>query len=168
MQSSKTEFERINFKQLVPGAYRAMLALERYVHQSGLESSLLELVKMRASQINGCAYCLDMHSKDARAAGETEQRLYVLPAWRESPFYSDRERAALAWTESVTLLSETHVPDDVYQFARQHFSDEELVNLTIAIVAINGWNRLEVGFRGVAGSYEPAAGTRDENGSKIA
>ena len=104
MQSSKAEFERINFKQLVPGAFRAMLALESYVHKSGLEPSLLELVKMRASQINGCAYCLDMHSKDARAAGETEQRLYVLPAWRESPFYSDRERAALAWTEAVILL----------------------------------------------------------------
>lgn len=168
MQSTKAEFERLNFKQLVPGTYRAMLALESYVHKSGLEPSLLELVKMRASQINGCAYCLDMHSKDARATGETEQRLYVLPAWREAPFYSDRERAALAWTETVTLLSETHVPDDVYQFARQHFSDEELVNLTIAIVAINGWNRLEVSFRGVAGSYEPVRGTRDENGSKIA
>ena len=168
MQSSKPEFERINFKQLVPGAYQAMLALESYVHQTGLEPSLLQLVKMRASQINGCAYCLDMHSKDARAAGETEQRLHLLPAWRETPFYSDRERAALAWTEAVTLLSETHVPDDVYHFARQRFSNEELVNLTIAIVAINGWNRLEVSFRGVAGSYKPARGPREENGSKIA
>lgn len=160
MNSGNTEFERINFKKLVPAAYRAMLALESYVHQSGLEASLLELVKMRASQINGCAFCLDMHSKDARAAGETEQRLHVLPAWREAPFYSGRERAGLAWTEAVTLVSETHVPDDVYQFARKHFSDQELVNLTIAIVAINGWNRLEVGFRGVAGSYVAATHPR--------
>ena len=151
----KPKFERIDFKELVPGAYRAMLALETYVHQTGLESSLLELVKMRASQLNSCAYCLDMHSKDARAAGETEQRLYVLPAWREAPFYSERERAALAWTEAVTLVSQTHVPDDVYELARKSFSEEELVKLTMAIIAINGWNRLEVGFRGVAGSYQP-------------
>ena len=153
--NDETEFERLNFKRLVPAAYRAMLALESYVHETGLESSLLELVKMRASQINGCAYCLDMHSKDARAAGETEQRLYVLNAWREAPFYSDRERAALAWTESVTLVNESHVPEDVYQQARAHFSEEELVNLTIAIVAINGWNRLEVSFRGIPGRYTP-------------
>ena len=153
--NDETEFERLNFKRLVPAAYRAMLALESYVHETGLDSSLLELVKMRASQINGCAYCLDMHSKDARAAGETEQRLYVLNAWREAPFYSDRERAALAWTESVTLVSESHVPEDVYQQARSHFSEEELVNLTIAIVAINGWNRLEVSFRGIPGRYIP-------------
>ena len=150
------EFERINFKKLVPAAYRAMLALETYVHQSGLEPSLLELVKMRASALNGCAYCLDMHSKDARAAGESEQRLYVLSAWREAPFYSERERAALAWTEAVTLISESHVPDEVYNQVRQHFCEEELVNLTMAIVAINGWNRLEVSFRGIAGSYRPA------------
>lgn len=155
MSSKEAEFERINFKELVPAAYRAMLALETYVHQSGIEESLLKLVKMRASQVNGCAYCLDMHSKDARAAGETEQRLYVLPAWREAPFYSDRERAALAWTEALTLVSETHVPDDVYEIARAQFSDTELVNLTMAVVAINGWNRLEVSFRGVAGSYMP-------------
>jgi AhpD family alkylhydroperoxidase len=153
--NSETEFERLNFKRLVPAAYRAMLALESYVHETGLESSLLELVKMRASQINGCAYCLDMHSKDARAAGETEQRLYVLNAWREAPFYTDRERAALAWTESVTLVNESHVPEDIYQQARAHFSEEELVNLTIAIVAINGWNRLEVSFRGIPGRYTP-------------
>ncbi len=156
MGSDVAQFERINFKELVPAAYRAMLALETYVHQSGLEGSLVELVKMRASQINGCAYCLDMHSKDARAAGETEQRLYVLPAWREASFYSDRERAALAWTEAVTLIHETHVPDDIYELARKHFSDEQLVNLTMAIVAINGWDRLEVSFRGVAGLYKTA------------
>lgn len=149
----KAAFERINFKELVPDAYRAMLALEKYVHGAGLEKPLLELVKMRASQINGCAYCLDMHSKDARAGGETEQRLYLLSAWRESPFYTERERAALAWTEAVTLVSETHVPDEVYELARQQFSEAELVNLTMAIVAINGWNRLEIGFRGIAGTY---------------
>ncbi len=151
--NNETDFERLNFKRLVPAAYRAMLALESYVHETGLESSLLELVKMRASQINGCAYCLDMHSKDARAAGETEQRLYVLNAWREAPFYTERERAALAWTESVTLVNQSHVPEDVYQQARAHFSEQELVNLTIAIVAINGWNRLEVSFRGIPGRY---------------
>src|SRR5574338_959470 len=153
--ASDGEFERINFKKLVPGAYQAMLALESYVHESGLEPALLELVKMRASQINGCAYCLDMHCKDARAAGETDQRLYVLPAWREAPFFSGRERAALAWTEAVTLLSTSPVSDDVYELARKEFSDAELVNLTMAIVAINGWNRLEVSFRGVAGTYQP-------------
>ncbi len=166
--NDETEFERLNFKRLVPAAYRAMLALESYVHQTGLESSLLELVKMRASQINGCAYCLDMHSKDARAAGETEQRLYVLSAWREAPFYTKRERAALAWTEAVTLVSETHVPDEVYELARQRFSEEELVNLTMAIVAINGWNRLEVSFRGIAGSYKARPASREENGANIA
>ncbi len=149
----KAAFERINFKELVPDAYRAMLALEKYVHSAGLEEPLLELVKMRASQINGCAYCLDMHSKDARAGGETEQRLYLLAAWREAPFYTERERAALAWTEAVTLVSETHVPDEVYELARKQFSEAELVNLTMAIVAINGWNRLEIGFRGIAGTH---------------
>lgn len=153
----EAEFERINFKRLVPAAYRAMLGLESYVHETGLEPSLLELVKMRASQINGCAYCLDMHSKDARAAGETEQRLYLLNAWQEAPFYTERERAALAWTEAVTLVNQSHVPEDVYQQTRAHFSEKELVDLTIAIVAINAWNRLEVSFRGVAGRYTPKA-----------
>lgn len=162
MTEEKPTFERINFKELVPAAYRAMLGLEAYVHQTGLERSLLELIKMRASQINGCAYCLDMHSKDARAAGETEQRLYVLSAWREAPFYSERERAALAWTEAVTVISQTHVPDDVYAVARKQFSDEELVNLTLAIIAINGWNRLEISFRGVAGSYVSKQARRTE------
>lgn len=151
--TEKGEFGRLNFKKLVPAAYRAMLALESYVHETGLEPSLLELVKMRSSQINGCAYCLDMHSKDARAAGETEQRLYLLNAWREAPFYSERERAALGWTEAVTLVNETHVPDEAYESARVHFSEEELINLTMAIVAINGWNRLEISFRGIPGTY---------------
>ena len=139
-----------------PRALQAMLGLQRYVNESGLEHSLQELVKMRASQINGCAYCLDMHSKDARAAGETEQRLYMLDAWRESPVYTDRERAALEWTEAVTRVSEGHVPDSVYDVVRRHFSEEELVNLTLAVVAINGWNRLMISFRVEAGSYQPA------------
>ena len=116
---------------------------------------LLELVRMRASQINGCAFCLDMHSKDARAAGETEQRLYCLPAWRETPFYSERERAALEWTEAVTLVSEKHVPDEVFERAHQQFSEEELAHLTLAIVAINGWNRFAISFRAVPGNDQP-------------
>ncbi len=149
---------RLESQKASPGAIHAMLALENFVHKSSkLEPSLLELVKMRASQINGCAYCLDMHSKDARAAGETEQRLYTLNAWRETPFFTDRERAALAWTEAVTLITEGHVPDAVYKEARQQFSEEELVNLTMALVAINGWNRLSIAFRAVPGDYQPAA-----------
>ena len=146
---------RIEFTKAPPGAIHAMLGLEKYVHNSGLEASLLLLVKMRASQINGCAYCLDMHSKDARAAGETEQRLYLLDAWRETTFYSERERSALAWTEAVTLVSETHVPDEVYEEVRKHFGEQELVNLTLAVVAINGWNRLAIGFRAEVGAYQP-------------
>ncbi len=134
-----------------------MSALQQYVQQSSLEPKLLELVKMRASQINGCGYCLDMHSQDARRLGETEQRLYVLPAWREAPFYSPRERAALAWTEAVTLIAQTQAPDDVYQEARSQFSEKELVELTMAIVAINGWNRLAISFRSVPGTYKPVA-----------
>lgn len=149
---------RIEFTRVSPGAIHAMLGLEKYVHESGLEESLLLLVKMRASQINGCAYCLDMHSKDARAAGETEQRLYLLDAWEESSFYTERERAALAWTEALTLVAEDHVPDEVYQHARQHFSEQELVDLSLGIVAINGWNRLCIGFRVPAGEYQPARG----------
>ena len=139
------------------GLGRAMLNLQKEVDASGLEHSLLELVKMRGSQINGCAYCLDMHSKDARAAGETEQRLYALSAWHEAPFYTPRERAALAWTESVTRVGDTHVPDDVYAEARAHFSEQEIVALTFALVAINGWNRLCVSFRVPAGTYQPRA-----------
>lgn len=134
-----------------------MLGLETYLRKSSkLEPALMELVRMRASQINGCAYCLDMHSKDARAAGETEQRLYALNAWEETPFYTERERAALAWTEALTLISETHAPDAVYEEVRKQFSEEELVNLTLAIVAINGWNRMAIGFRAVPGSYQPS------------
>lgn len=151
---------RLNYGKAAPGAYKAMSALEHYVRESGLEHPLLELIKLRASQINGCAYCIDMHTKDARAAGETEQRLYLLDAWREAPFYTDRERAALAWTEAVTLISQTHVPDDVYEEARRHFSEEELVNLTLAVVAINGWNRLAISFRSEAGTYQPKPAER--------
>jgi AhpD family alkylhydroperoxidase len=134
---------------------RAMAGMERYVQNSGLERPLIELVKLRASQINGCAYCIDMHTKDARVAGETEQRLYGLSAWHETPFYSERERAALAWTEALTLISESHAPDALYEEVRQHFSEQEMVSLTMAIITINGWNRLAIGFRTVPGSYEP-------------
>lgn len=146
---------RLRPAQAAPGAYKAMLQLVEYVHNSGLEESLLSLVEMRASQINGCAFCLDMHTKDARAAGESEQRLYLLPAWREAPFYSERECAALEWTEALTLITEGHVPDDVYERVRPHFTDEELVNLSLAITTINAWNRLNVAFRTPAGSYRP-------------
>ena len=146
---------RIDTFRISPKAFQAMSGLQQYVNESGLEHKLVELVKMRASQINGCAYCLDMHSKDARAAGETEQRLYLLDAWREIDLYSDRERAALEWTEAVTRVSEGHVPDDVFAAARAQFSEQELVDLTMAIVAINGWNRLAVAFRAEAGKYQP-------------
>jgi AhpD family alkylhydroperoxidase len=145
---------RLNYAKAAPEGHRAMAALNRYVEHCGLEPLLLELVKMRASQINRCAYCLDMHSKDARALGESEQRLYALNAWREAPFYNERERAALLWTEELTLLSESHVDDAVYDAVRQHFSEEEMVNLTLAIVVINGWNRLAVGFRSKVGVYQ--------------
>jgi AhpD family alkylhydroperoxidase len=148
---------RLDFTKISPQAYQAMAGLESYVRNSGLERPLLELVKLRASQINGCAYCIDMHTKDARAAGESEQRLYALSAWRETPFYTDRERAALAWTEAVTLISDGHAPDEVYEETRRYFSEQELVNLIMAIVAINGWNRLAIGFRAVPGTYQPKA-----------
>ena len=147
---------RLDYQKAAPEALKAMAGLERYIRTSSrLEPSLLELLKTRASQINGCAYCIDMHTKDARAAGETEQRLYGLNAWREAPFYTERERAALEWTEALTLITEGHVPDDVFARARQHFSEEELVNLALAVVTINGWNRLAIAFRAEAGSYQP-------------
>ncbi|WP_042422724.1 carboxymuconolactone decarboxylase family protein [Comamonas granuli] len=149
---------RINYPQAAPGAFEAMLGLERYARASGLEHGLLELVKTRVSQINGCAYCLDMHTKDARAAGETEQRLYLLPAWRETHFYTPRERAALAWAEALTTLGGHGVPDALYAEARRHFDDKALVDLSLAVVAINGWNRLSVAFRTEAGSYQPGKG----------
>jgi AhpD family alkylhydroperoxidase len=147
---------RINLMHVNPGVIHAMLGLEKQIRQAGFDSKLLDLVRMRASQINGCAYCLDMHSKDARANGETEQRLYGLEAWRETPYYSARERAALEWTESLTLVSETHVPDEVYERVRQQFTEDQLAHLSLAVVAINGWNRLNVAARTVPGDYVPS------------
>ena len=140
---------RMNFFQAAPDTIKALNALEAQVQASGLEQSLIELVKTRASQINGCAFCINMHTQDARKHGETEQRLYLLNAWREAPLYSDRERAALAWTEAVTLISETHAPDEVYEQVRAHFSEAETVNLTMLIATINAWNRLAIAFRAV-------------------
>ena len=145
---------RINFYKAAPDAVAAMHGLEHAVNQSGIELSLRELVKLRVSQMNGCAYCIDMHSKDARAAGETEQRIYALNAWHETPFFSDRERAALEWAEKITNIGADHVPDDVFFHVREYFDEAELVNLTLAIVAINGWNRLAIAFRSVPGSYQ--------------
>ena len=151
---------RLDVTKVSPGAVKTMLDIEVYLAKCGLERSLLHLIKMRASQINGCAYCLDMHSKDARAEGETEQRLYELDAWREAPFYSARERAALAWTEALTLIARTHAPDDVYREVRAQFAEQELADLTLAVVAINGWNRIAIGFRAEPGTYQPAKRTR--------
>src|ERR1700759_1994574 len=140
---------RMNFYQAAPDTLKALMALETQIQSSGLEQSLIELVKTRASQINGCAFCINMHTQDARRHGETEARLYLLNAWRESPGYTERERAALAWTEAVTLISETHAPDDVYEAVRAQFSDAETVNLTMLIGAINAWNRIAIAFRAV-------------------
>ena len=147
---------RINYIKVAPGAFKAMSGLEEYLHQSGLEAPLLHLIKMRASQINGCAYCLDMHSKDLRAIGETEQRIYGLDAWEEAPYYTDRERTAFAWTEAVTRVTDGHVPDHVYEEVRPHFTEKELADLTLAVAAINAWNRLAIAGRAVPGSYQPA------------
>jgi AhpD family alkylhydroperoxidase len=149
--------QRINYSKVAPEGIRALGGLETYLRSSGLEPDLLNLIKTRASQLNGCAYCIDMHTKDARARGETEQRLYALPAWRATPFYTDRERTALAWTEAVTLISHRPVPDTLYEQARRHFLERELVDLTLALVAINGWNRLTIPFRTVPGTYQPKA-----------
>jgi AhpD family alkylhydroperoxidase len=143
---------RLDYARVAPGAFKAMYGLEKYVAACGLEPKLLHLVKMRASQINGCAFCLDMHSKELRAEGESEQRLYVLDAWRDAPYYSARERAALAWAEAVTRVAEDRVGDEIYREAREQFSEAELVDLTLAVVAINGWNRLSVAFRVQPGS----------------
>lgn len=145
---------RMDFRKASPQGDKAMMGLHMFVRNCGLDHTLLELVKLRASQINGCAHCIDMHSKELRADGESEQRLYLLTAWRESPFYSDRERAALAWTEAVTLLPNGEVPDKVYEEARSQFNEEELANLTMALVAINGANRLNIAFRTVPGSHQ--------------
>jgi AhpD family alkylhydroperoxidase len=140
---------RLNPFAAAPAPMQSWLAFGKDILQSGLEESLMELVKIRASQINGCAFCLHMHTREARARGETEERLYLLDAWRDSPLYSERERAALAWTEALTLVSETHAPDHVYQALQAQFTEEDQVKLTLLIVAINGWNRVQVGFRGV-------------------
>ena len=148
---------RIDVRKYISSSLTQALLKLSFESQKHLEHSLLMLVEIRASQINGCAYCLDMHTKDARAAGETEQRIYTLDAWRETPFFTDRERAALEWTEAVTLVAETRVPDDVYQQVRQQFSEEELVELTFAVIVINSWNRLNVSFRPLVGDYQPKA-----------
>jgi len=157
MPSTHTLQPRLDFTKVKPEAMHAMLGLEGYVRGSGLDPALLDLVRLRASQINGCAYCVDMHTKDARARGETEQRLYGLVAWRETPFYTERERAALEWAEAITMIGEDHAPDEVFERVREEFNEKELVDLTLALVAINGWNRLSIGFRAVPGSYQPAA-----------
>ena len=156
--------QRIDYTRIKPDALRALHGLERYLESSTIERPLRELVKFRASLINGCAYCIDMHSKDARAGGETEQRLYGLAAWHEAPFYSERERAALAWTDAVTRVSETHVPDEVFVEVCRHLSEEELVDLTLAVVAINGWNRIAISFRPDVGTYQPRATVAADRG----
>jgi AhpD family alkylhydroperoxidase len=140
---------RLNFYKAAPDTINALMALENQIQATGLEKSLIELVKIRASQINGCAYCINMHTEDARKHGESEQRIYLLDAWRESPLYTDRERAALAWTEAVTLIAETRAPEEVYEQVRAQFSEEETVNLTTLIATINAWNRLAISFRAV-------------------
>jgi AhpD family alkylhydroperoxidase len=147
---------RLNYAKAAPGVYDAMESLDQYLGTCGLDRALLCLIQLRASQINGCAYCLDMHWKDLRAIHETEQRLYSLDAWRECPYYTDRERAALAWTEAVTLITSGHVPDVVHEDARRHFSEGELSDLTLAVAAINAWNRLSIAARLVPGGYQPA------------
>jgi AhpD family alkylhydroperoxidase len=146
---------RIHYTKVAPGAYHAMLGLEHYLHECSLEEKLLHLIKLRVSQINGCAYCIDMHWKDLRAIGESEQRLYSLDAWEETPFYTDRERAAFAWAEMVTKVAQTHVPDDVYEEVRKHFSEKELADLTLAVATINAWNRLSIAARTEPGTYQP-------------
>ena len=150
---------RIDYQKIAHEPLHSLLAIERYLAASGMDSKLLYLIKVRASQINGCAYCIDMHTKDARAAGETEQRLYELDAWRETPFYSERERAALEWTEALTLISQTHAPDDVFERLSSHFSEKEIVDLTYAIANINNWNRIAIAFRAVPGEYQPVKKT---------
>ena len=155
---------RLDYRKFSKEPIKAMFDLEAYLAECGLDPKLLHIIKLRASQINGCAYCIDMHWKDARAAGETEQRLYALDAWRETPFYSERERAALTWTEALTLIAQTHAPDEAYAAARSQFSESELVDLTLAVVAINGWNRIAISFRIDVGGYKPAVRTAAAGG----
>lgn len=149
---------RIDFTRYIGSEMgRSLLAMSHAVQTSGLERRIFGLIEIRASQLNGCAYCIDMHTKDARAAGETEQRIYALSAWRETPFFSEQERAALEWTEAVTLVGDTHVPDDIYERVREQFDEPDLVALTFAVIVINSWNRLAIPFRALAGTYQPAA-----------
>lgn len=148
---------RIDYTKASPEAYKAMVQLEGVVRRSGIDLKLLELIKIRASQLNGCAYCIDMHTKDARHKGETEQRIYALDAWRETPFFTDKERAALAWTEAITNIQQGHAPEAVYRELIAHFNENEQVSLTLAITTINAWNRIAIGFRLVPGSYQPSA-----------
>jgi AhpD family alkylhydroperoxidase len=156
---------RFEYSKTAPGVYKVMLGVEQYLENCGLEESLLHLIRLRASQINGCAYCLDMHWKDLRATGEPEQRLYSLDAWRECPYYSERERAALAWTEAVTAITDGHVPDATYEQVRAHFSEKELSDLTLAVSAINSWNRLAIASRTVPGTYRAAKTHQLEKGA---
>jgi len=146
---------RIEYAKFAPEVIRSLYAIERYLHESGIDIKLLHMIKLRVSQINGCAFCIDMHWKDARAAGETEQRLYGLDAWRESPYYTERERAAFEWAESITLVSQSHVPDDVFERLRTQFTEKEIVDLTYVVAMINLWNRLAIPFRAVPGQYQP-------------
>jgi AhpD family alkylhydroperoxidase len=155
MEKEKMLEQNINYPKIASEGIENLRKLEAYIKSTDLEPELVELVKLRASQINGCAYCIDMHTKDARSHGESEQRLYGVNAWRETPFYSERERAALAWTESVTKISENQVPDEVYDQVKKHFPEKELVDLTLAVIAINSWNRLAISFRTPPGSYQP-------------
>jgi AhpD family alkylhydroperoxidase len=158
---------RFNYVKTAPGAYKAMLGLEHYLHECGLEESLIHLIKLRASQINGCAYCLDMHWKDLRAIGQNEQRLYSLDAWRECPYYTDRERAALEWTEAVTLITNGHVADEVYERVSPFFNEKELCDLTLAVSSINAWNRLAISARTEPGTYQPARSTGPEASRRL-
>lgn len=148
---------RLDYSKASPEAAKAMIQMESVVRRSGIDPKLLELIKIRASQLNGCAYCIDMHTKDARFKGETEQRIYALDAWRETPFFTEKERAALGWTEAITNIQTGHAPDAIYHELSRNFSEEERVNLTLAITTINAWNRIAIGFRMVPGSYQPTA-----------
>jgi AhpD family alkylhydroperoxidase len=156
MLTQTTFKKRMDYQNAAPGGVKALIGMERYLATCSLEQGLMDLVKLRASQINGCAYCIDMHSKDLRASGESEQRLYELDAWGETPFYTERERAALLWTETVTRVADTHVPDDIYEQVRQQFTEPELADLTFVIATINVWNRLCISFRSQPGTYQPA------------
>lgn len=158
--------ERFSYSRAAPGVLKATMGLEEYVRDCGVEESLLHLIKLRASQINGCAYCIDMHWKDLRSIGETEQRLYGLDAWAESPYYSERERAALAWTDAVTTIADGHASDEIYEFAGRQFTEAELANLTLAIAGINAWNRFLIAARRPAGHYQPASARGGKSASQ--